>query len=217
MNQTISVNPSFPIRLAIAEDHELVREGLYQILQSISDFSVIIKAADGKDLIDNLTSGPLPDICLVDIQMPIMNGYKTLREIKNKWPHVGVIILTMLSEKFVRQRVTLLGADGYLIKNCSPKIMEDAIRAVFNNEYYFYNPETGIRLSKKDTKGFPQITDKEIEFLKLCVTGLSYEEIARLFKVSPRTVQSYQNSLAEKLHLKTRTQLAVFAKDVGFI
>lgn len=217
MHHTISIDPSFSIRLAIADDHELMREGLCQILESISDFSVIIKATNGKDLIDKLTKVSLPDVCLLDIHMPIMNGYRTLREIKDKWPQIRVIILTMLSEKFVRQRATLLGADGYLIKNCNPQIMEDAIRAVFNNEFYFYNPETGLRISKKDTKGFPIITDKEIEFLRLCGTGLNYEEIARIFKVSPRTVQSYQNSLAEKLLLKTRTELAVFAKDAGFV
>lgn len=216
VNDTTTVNPIPIIRLAIAEDHELVREGLCQILNSTSGFSVIIKASHGEDLINQLILGPLPDVCLLDVQMPVMNGYKTLREIKRKWPQMKAIMLTVLTEKFVRQRAMLLGAEGYLIKNSNPAMLANAIRVVFNDGYCFYDSETKKYLSKKDTKGFPSITDKEIEFLKLCGTGLNYDEIARIFKVSPRTVQSYQNSLADKLHLKTRTELAVFAKDVGF-
>ncbi|MBS1687466.1 MAG: response regulator transcription factor [Bacteroidetes bacterium] len=216
MNE-MPTNPSLNIKLAVTEDHELVREGLSQILDSFEGLSVIIKAAHGKELIDKLSTGLLPDICLLDVQMPVMNGYKTLREIKTKWPEIKVIILTMLSERFVRQRTMMLGADGYLVKNCDPKTLDVAIRTIFNNGYYFFDPATKNYSIKKDTKSVPIITDKEIEFLKLCGTGLSYEEIAKIFKVSPRTVQSYQNSLAEKLHLKTRTELAVFAKDAGFI
>lgn len=216
MNQIISNLTPSAIHIAIAEDHELVREGICSILESFEHFSVVIRAIHGKQLIDKISSSKtLPDVCFLDVQMPELNGYKTLREIKKKWPQVKVIILTMLSEKFVRQRAMLLGADGYLIKNCKPQMLRDAVYSVLSNDYYFYEPETGSYTSKKGIAGFPVISEREVEFLRLCGTKMSYEEMAEIFKVSIRTVQSYQNSLAEKLQLKTRTQLALFAKDVG--
>jgi len=204
--------------IAIADDHELFLDGICNIINSFRGCNIIIKANNGNELLDKLsTADILPNICILDIRMPILDGYKTLDGIKKKWPQIKVLILTMYVEKYVRQKITALGADGYLIKNSNPKELEVAINTIANGGAYFYNPEIKAITKKKDTKLIPNISEREMDFLKMCCTSMTYDEIATILKVSVRTVQSYQNSLSEKLGIKSRTQLAIFAKEIGLV
>jgi len=212
------IEPLPAVKIAIADDHELFRNGVCDIINSFRNCRVIMQASDGKDLIDQLSIAEvLPDVCIIDINMPVLNGYDTLVELKKKFSSLKVITLTMHTEKFVLQKLVQLGADGYIIKNISPSFLETAIRSVIKNGFYFYSPEKNEVVNKTEIKVAPAINAGEMEFLKLCGRQLSYEEIATIMNVSPRTINSYQYTLTNKLKVKNRFGLAMFAKDIGLV
>ena len=209
------------INIAIADDHTLIRKGIVEIISSFKQYNVIIEAGNGAELLNGINeSETQPDICILDISMPVMNGYETLKIIKRTWPDMKVLVLTMFNNEFSILKMVLGGARGYLLKDCTPDELELAL-----NNLYHYNlhhselvPEDMFAAGKhKRLAPHQKITDKDLIFLKYCCTELHYREIAEHMEVSVRTIHTYRDNLFDKLGLKTRIGLVMYATSIGVI
>ncbi len=209
------------INIAIADDHTLIRKGIVEIISSFKQYNVIIEAGNGAELLNGINESETPpDICILDISMPVMNGYETLKIIKRTWPDMKVLVLTMFNNEFSILKMVLGGARGYLLKDCTPNELELAL-----NNLYHYNlhhselvPEDMFAEGKrKRLEPHQKITDKDLIFLKYCCTELHYREIAEHMEVSVRTIHTYRDNLFDKLGLKTRIGLVMYATSIGVI
>ncbi len=206
--------------IVIVDDHILIAKALTSIIATFNDFEVLYECENGKELIEKFNSkNALPKIVLLDVSMPIMNGFETCAWLQNNYPDVIVIALSMQDDDDSVIKMIKSGAKGYLLKNTNPKTLENALIRVVNDGYYY--PEWASKivfdsLNKKETSVSFKITDREKEFLKYSVSEMNYKDIADKMCCSPRTVESYRDSLFEKLELKTRVGLAIFAIKNGF-
>jgi len=206
------------VRLSIAEDHPIMLKGICDILSG-GIFQIDIEASDGNELIDKLRKAEnLPDICIIDISMPGLNGYELLKEIRKNWTSVKVLVLSEFYDEYSALEMLRSGANGYLQKNCTPQQLHHALANIYYHEYY-YTASVSKKISEMNHYGaqFPKITDREMEFLQHCCSELSYKEIGELMGISARTVEAYRNALFDKLQLKTRTGLAMFALQNGIV
>jgi DNA-binding NarL/FixJ family response regulator len=204
------------IKILIADDQTLFREGMASILKGFKGFSVVGEAVNGKDLLEKI---PLfkPHIVLLDLKMPVMDGNLALTLIKEKFPALKVIILTMYEEEnFIRDLIEN-GACGYLQKDSHIDEVEITIRKVFENGYYFSDHienmmRKNMLLKKVSNKhvntGF---SDQELEVLKLICKEFSNSEIGEILKVSPRTVEGYKARMQQKAGVKSIPGLIVYA------
>ena len=206
------------IKIALADDHVMVRKGIKEIISSFGGFDIILEANDGEELI-NLLKGVkvLPDICVLDINMPNKNGYNTLKEIKELWPSVKFLILTMFNNEFNILRMLKEGAHGFLLKNSDPKDLEIALNSIHSAGHYHSSLLSGRAFKAMNDVhiNFPQITDKEMQFLALCCSNMTYKDMADKLILSQRTIEGYRDSLFKKLDLNTRTALAMYAVSIG--
>jgi len=206
--------------IVIVDDHLLIAKALEGIIGNFKDFEVIYVAENGKDLIQKFESNSrIPDIILLDISMPIMDGFETVLWLKQNRPAIKVMALSMQGDDKSVIKMIRNGAKGYLLKNTHPKELEHALTKL--DEDGFFYPEWASKIifsnmNNEDPKGNIRISEREKEFLKYTVTELSYKEIADKMCCSPRTVESYRDQLCDKLDLKTRVGLAVFAIKNGF-
>ncbi|AZA79162.1 DNA-binding response regulator [Chryseobacterium sp. G0186] len=207
--------------IVIVDDHILIAKALEGIIDNFNEFEVIYVCENGKDLIQKLEEGnKIPDIILLDISMPIMNGFETATWLAKNHPDIKVMALSMQGDDNSVIKMIKSGAKGYLLKNTHPKDLETALTRL-NTDGFFY-PEWASKIIfsnlNKDVENeiTVKISDREKEFLKYTVTELSYKEIADRMCCSPRTVESYRDQLCDKLDLKTRVGLAVFAIKNGF-
>lgn len=202
--------------IVIVDDHILIAKALEGIIGNFSEFEVIYVCENGKDLIQKLEEGnTIPDIILLDISMPVMDGFETATWLTKNHPDIKVMALSMQGDDNSVIKMIKSGAKGYLLKNTHPKDLETALTRL-NSDGFFY-PEWASKIiftnlnKESDSEITVKISDREKEFLKYTVTELSYKEIADRMCCSPRTVESYRDQLCEKLDLKTRVGLAVFA------
>lgn len=206
--------------IVIVDDHILIAKALEGIIGNFSEFEVIYVCESGKDLIQKFEEGnTIPEIILMDVSMPIMDGFETAAWVTKNHPDIKIMALSMQGDDNSVIKMIKNGAKGYLLKNTHPKDLEIALTRL-NTDGFFY-PEWASKiifsnLNKNDIETSVKISDREKEFLKYTVTELSYKEIADRMCCSPRTVESYRDQLCEKLDLKTRVGLAVFAIKNGF-
>jgi len=207
--------------IVIVDDHILIAKALEGIIGNFNDFEVIYVCENGQDLIDKFqNNGQIPDFILLDISMPIMNGFETAAWLTKNYPDIKIMALSMQGDDNSVIKMIKNGAKGYLLKNTHPKDLETALSKL-NTDGFFY-PEWATRIilsslnNEKGAENTVRISDREKEFLTYTVTELSYKEIADRMCCSPRTVESYRDQLCEKLDLKTRVGLAVFAMKNGF-
>ncbi|AZB08863.1 DNA-binding response regulator [Chryseobacterium sp. G0162] len=206
--------------IVIVDDHILIAKALEGIIGNFSEFEVIYVCESGKDLIQKFEEGnTIPDIILMDVSMPIMDGFETAAWVTKNHPDIKIMALSMQGDDNSVIKMIKNGAKGYLLKNTHPKDLEIALTRL-NTDGFFY-PEWASKiifsnLNKNDIETSVKISEREKEFLKYTVTELSYKEIADRMCCSPRTVESYRDQLCEKLDLKTRVGLAVFAIKNGF-
>lgn len=207
--------------IAIVDDHLLIAQAIKGIISDFANFEVIYVCEDGKELINNINKkGILPDIVLLDISMPIMNGFDTAKWLQDNHPEVFIMVLSMQTDELSVTKMVKNGAKSYILKNTNAKELEMALNTMLEKGYYY--PQwaetiiyTNIHKPKSETKD--RLSDREKEFLKYVTTELSYKEIAELMNCSPRTVESYRDNLFEKLDLKSRVGLAVYALKNGFV
>jgi DNA-binding NarL/FixJ family response regulator len=212
------------IRVIITDDHQMVIDGLKSILEACDDFKVIGTAANGRELL-RLLELIEPDIILMDIDMPVMNGIETMIELKRLQKSVKVIILTMHEEKALVKKMTDLGAKGFLFKNSDKDELRLAIQQVNQGGVYFATALTVNLLSNKVMKNESfdsfdsslQLTDREIEILKLIAGGMSNKEIGDQLFISHRTVDTHRTNLMKKLDINNIAGLIRFAIKNGYI
>ena len=208
------------ILIAIADDHAVVRDSISNMVSGQGKFKVIIKAGNGKELIAQLhKANPLPEICILDIQMPEMNGYDTMEYIREHWPDLKVLALSMLEDEFAIIRMLKLGACGYLSKASDLEELQKALIYIHKKGYYSSELiASNYFWSIKHNKPVSgNITDRQMEFLKYCCTELSIKEIADKMSISTSTALSYRNALCDKLGLTTRQGLAIYAIKSGIV
>lgn len=207
--------------IVIVDDHLLIAKALEGIIDNFNDFQVIYVAENGQDLIDKFKAKhQIPEIILMDISMPIMDGFETVLWLKNNYPGIKVMALSMQGDDNSVIKMIKNGAKGYLLKNTHPRDLEEALIKLKDDGFFY--PEWASKIifsninSNKNGVRAVRISDREKEFLTYTVTELSYKEIAEKMCCSPRTVESYRDQLCDKLELKTRVGLAVFALKNGF-
>jgi DNA-binding NarL/FixJ family response regulator len=208
--------------IVIVDDHTLIAQALRGIIANFEQFEVIYECENGKDLQEKLQSKKIiPSIILLDISMPIMDGFETALWLKENHPDVLIMTLSMQDDEQSVIKMIKNGANGYLLKNTHPAELEKALTKMINHGYYY--PDWASKLvfaslngDKKGIDNTIKLTDREKEFLTYSITEMNYKEIAEKMFCSPRTVESYRDSLFEKLELKTRVGLAVFAMKNGF-
>lgn len=211
------------ISIALVDDHVLLRNGLAALVKMLG-FSVLFEADQGDEFIKKINSGFLPEVVLMDINMPVMDGYETTGWIKQHHPEIKVLALSMIDDENAVIRMLKNGARGYILKESSAAELKSAIEAVVHNGFYYTEMVTGKlihSLTHTGTENFSNLiqhlTEKEIEFLRLACSESTYKEIADKMKVSPRTVDTYRDHLFEKLGIKTRTGLAIYAIKNGVV
>lgn len=213
------------INIAIVDDHALFRKSLTVLIDLFPRYKVLYDAANGTDFIAQLNPKQLPDIVLMDINMPVMDGYSTTLWLKNNHPEVKVLALSTMDAETAIIKMIKSGAKGYVLKDAEPQELKQAFEEVMARGY-FYNElishkvlKSVYELTEPNNKLgiFANLNEREIEFLKLVCTELTYKEIAAKLFVSVRTVEGYRDTLCEKLNLKTRVGLAMYAIKNNFV
>ena len=209
------------IRVLIADDHTLFREGLRALLASVSDIDVVSETASGQETLvkaDELQ----PDVILMDIQMPGLNGIEATRRILHAHPHIGIIMLTMFQDDDSVFAAMRAGARGYVLKGADQGVLLRAVHAVANGESLF-SPEIAERLMQffanlKPAAGaeiFPELTTREREILTLIAQGDTNADIATKLTLSVKTVRNHVSNIFSKLQVADRVQAAIRAREAG--
>lgn len=204
------------IKVVIAEDHSMIREGLKRLLEFEPDIRVVDGFADGKSLVDNYLAIK-PDVVLMDINMPVLNGLEALSKIKAMDNNAKVVVLTIHHDKEYLFRALELGASGFILKDADAKVLIDAIRNVYHGRTYIQPTMTGELVTeyKRMKNGISDssklLTTREIEVLKLLSKGMLNKEIANELFISEKTVKNHISNIFRKLDVQDRTQAAVYA------
>ena len=212
------------IRVLIADDHTLVRDGIRSLLALTADIEIVGEAADGREAVEKVRQ-LMPDIVLMDLAMPIMGGLEAARRVRKEFPATKVLVLTQYDDSEYVIPVIEAGARGFVSKMSSSSELASAIQAVYRGES-FLSPSAAAALieecqQKTTTKGekdpYQLLTDREKEVFKLIAEGHTAREIADLLVVSPKTVDWYKTSLMKKLNIHNRIDLIKFAIRKGII
>jgi len=204
------------IKVMIVDDHGIVRQGLRTYLDLLEDITIVAEAENGLDALEKVKQFN-PDIVLMDLVMPEMDGIEATQKIRGSYPEVKVIVLTSFTEDEKVFSAIKAGAVGYLLKDISPPVLAKAIQAVHSGETHLH-PE----ITKKLIKQFvspksdieiqsDELTPRELEVLQLIAQGVSNKELANKLTISEKTVKSHLSSIFSKLHLSDRTQAAIYA------
>jgi two-component system, NarL family, invasion response regulator UvrY len=210
--------------VVLTDDHILLRNGLSALLKNLGH-TVLFEADNGIHFTEQLTPGNVPDIVLMDINMPQMDGYDTCQWLKQHHPSVKVLALSMYDNEAAVIRMLRSGARGYILKDSHPAALMAAIDALMKSGFYYSEIVSGKLIhainkmddKNKTTGSSTQLNEREKIFLKYACTELTYKEIADKMFVSPRTIDGYRDALFEKLQLKTRVGLAVYAIKNGIV
>jgi len=211
--------------IALADDHVLLRNGLATLIKSFGH-DILFEANNGQDLMKLIQDGKVPDLVLMDINMPVKDGYETSLWMKRNYPDIKILALSMLDDENAIIRMIKNGARGYLLKECEPSELRAAISAVLYKGFYYSEMVTGRLVHSiagvDDDNGnnshqVSQLSDREIDFLKLACTEMTYKEIASQMHLSPRTIDGYRDALFLKLDIKTRTGLVIYAIKNGIV
>jgi DNA-binding NarL/FixJ family response regulator len=200
------------ILIALVDDHRLFRSGIASLINNFEGFMVLFEASNGQELIQKISPKFKPDIILLDINMPVMNGTNTAQWLKIKYPEISVVVLSMFDDAEKVLAMLKLGVKGYLLKDAEPNEFEQALKKVSTGEVYYPEFVTRLLLDSFNPPGNQiRLIGREAEFLKLASTELTYKEIAMQMSVSARTVDGYRDSLFEKLQIKSRVGLVLYA------
>lgn len=205
------------IKIAIVDDHKLVSKAIENMISFNPKFEVVMNCFNGEDFLQQLDERKIvPEVVLMDINMPRKNGIETTIELTKNYPDLKVIALTMEDNESTIISMLKAGAKGYLLKDMSPDILFDAINIVHEKGIFYTDIVTQSLLKiKTEEKATQEINnslkDREIEFIKLACSESTYKEIAEEMCVSPRTVDGYRDSIFAKLNVKTRVGIVLFA------
>ncbi|GAA4453956.1 response regulator transcription factor [Rurimicrobium arvi] len=214
------------IRIAIVDDHKLFRKGMINLIELVSpDFTIVFEADNGLELMRSIAQcTELPHIILMDVNMPEMDGFATVQWLTEQYPDIRILVVSMLQSEESIIRMLRLGVKGYLGKDVEPSELATAIKAVYEKGYYYTDTVTGqlIHAIKTDSMRpggrshtLHQLNERELAFVRLACTELTYQEIADKMFLSPKTIDGYRKALFEKLQVKTRVALALWAVRNG--
>lgn len=208
------------IKIALVDDHVILRKSLGILIGMLQDFDITLQADNGQDFINQLKTNPLPDIALLDITMPLMDGVETARWLKLNYPEVKVLALSMIKNDFIIIRMLKNGARGYILKDCEPSELKTALHEVYKKGYY-YNELITPKMKAKDDpeEDIPvhMLNEQELIFLRWACSEKTHKEIAEEMKVSHRTIDGYRDSLFKKLNVSSRVGIAIYAIKTGIV
>jgi DNA-binding NarL/FixJ family response regulator len=203
------------ITIGIADDHTLFLKSLSTLINSFPSFQVVLEALNGEDLLSRLrTADPIPEILLLDVNMPVLNGIRTSARIAKDYPSIKRIALSMKSDDTTVIGMLRTGCCAYLLKDIHPDELEKALLEVKTRGYYNADPfNLNYRrlLQKAQEEKTPELSDREMEFIAHACSDLTYKEIAALMFLSERTIDGYRDSLFQKLNVKSRVGMALEA------
>jgi len=210
-------------QIALVDDHTLLRNGLAGLVSSFEGYAVLFEAANGKEFIDQLKTFPAPDIVLLDITMPVMNGLETAEWIKRNLPSSKILVLSVMDVDTIIISMLKRGARGYILKDSKPAVFRQALDSIRDTGFYMNELVSHKMLSyvtEKDNKInegaiVASLTENELTFLQLACSEITYKEIAQKMELSPRTIDGYRDDLLKKLKVQTRIGLVIFAIKYG--
>ncbi|MFT4417302.1 response regulator [Fredinandcohnia humi] len=208
------------IRVLIADDHHVVRRGLLFFLKTQKDIEIVAEATNGQEAVQ-LAESLTPDVILMDLVMPIMDGIEATRQIKEKLPKINILILTSFSDQDHVIPAIRAGATGYQLKDIEPDQLVEAIRAVYRGESQLHSKVTNHVMThlmngdKKEESLLDELTKREIEVLSEIAKGKSNKEIAASLVITEKTVKTHVSNILSKLELQDRTQAALYAVKHG--
>ena len=203
------------ISIAIIDDHTLFRQGMVSLLAEFNEIKIVFDAANGAELQEKIGRQELPEVILMDVNMPVMDGYESTLWIKENYPQIKVLALSMFEEDKPIIKMLKHGAGGYLLKESKTTDVVAAIKTI-NTQGYFLNDLVSGKLLRNIQGNEPagtaaQLSVNELQFLQLCCSEYTYKEIAGKMNLSPHTIDNYRQELFQKFEIKSRTGLVLFA------
>lgn len=211
------------IKIGLVDDHAVTRKGIKSLLESNQDYNVIVEASSGKELLSYLKNNIIPDVLILDLSMPNMNGFDVIKEIKKDYSTIKIFIFSFYQSDDVILNAIHLGACGYLPKSADPANLDTAVQSIV--EFGFYLPDQFKRKygqiaaskSKAGFKGKQSFTEKEIQFIRLASSNMTYKEIASKLNVQPKTLENYRDNIFQKLGINNRAALTFYAIENGIV
>ncbi len=208
----------------MVDDHILIRNAIASVVNTYENCNVDCLAANGKEFIEKIKGGNIPDLVILDLNMPSLDGFETAAWLQANHPNIKVLVLTMFDSELTMIRLLRSGVRGMVKKDIHPEELEKAIHMILDNGFYFNNFLSGKSPFSYSTNKYGaaqqsqiQLSETEITFLKLNCSDMTYKEIAQQMGLSPRTIDSYRDNLFEKLNVKSRVGLAIYAVKSGII
>lgn len=204
-------------RIALTDDHVVLRSGLSKLVNDFEGCEVVIEAAHGEELLAAISGGIVPDLVLLDLNMPVLDGYETARRLQQSHPAIHILILSVYDTELMMIRLLQAGAKGFLKKDAEPAELKLAIQTVMESGYYYTNTTTGklVNLFRKSQENSlllrTTLSELEMRFLRLSCTEMTYKEIAGVMHINPRAVDNLRDNLFEKLEVRSRVGLAMFS------
>jgi two-component system, NarL family, invasion response regulator UvrY len=211
------INQNKKIQVTITDDHVLLRNALARVVNSFDGYTVMMEADNGKDLKNKIMKHQVPDVVLLDVNMPEMDGFETTQWLHKNYPFIKIIVLSMLSDEKTIIKMFRLGASGYLLKNTDTDELKNALDAVTNknvylSEYVSSKLVSGLHKGNEEDESKPVLlNEREREFLRWACTELTYKDIAEKMNLSPRTIDDYRQSLFSRLNVHSRVGLVLYA------
>lgn len=200
--------------VVVVDDHELLSQAIGSLVDGFDEFNVLYTCMNGKELLDKFKNPVnIPDIVLMDVNMPILNGIETTEQLKIHFPKVKVLALSVEEDDTTILKMLRAGAKGYLLKDVKKIELQKALGEVLKQGYYHTNTVARVLVKSldEDNKFTTTLKEREIEFICHACTEKTYKEIADLMFLSPKTIEGYRNVLFEKLNLRNRTGLVIYA------
>lgn len=209
------------VKVALTDDHVLLRNALAQLINNFEGFKVILEASTGDELLEKMQAGIVPDLILLDLQMPGLGGRETAKRIREEFPAVYVMMLTMYDTEFTMIQLMQVGVRGFPKKDLDPMQLKYALNEVMQHGYYYSTDTTGklmnIIQKRHEAHSFlrKMLTELEIIFLKHTCMSLTYKEIASSMSLHERAIEGLREGLFDKLEIRSRVGLAMFAVKHG--